>query len=142
MWQAVRVKHSRWPAFLLLGWLLCQLTVSWYWPDTLPGYVDATALLTVLLMAYRLFWLLAPPTGTLWLHSDGQARWQGDSIGWLPASTWCWAGFWLHWTDSQGQHRQSWLFSDALSDADKRLLARQLTHVLQPQHSGPPPTIL
>lgn len=142
MWQAVRVRHSRWPAWLLCCWLLSQLVACWYWPDHLPAYLDAIALLLLLLLAYHLFLLLAPPRGILWLHSDGQARWQGDTISWLPASTWCWAGFWLHWQDSQGQHRQGWVFIDALSDADKRLLARQLTQALQQQHCWQQPAIL
>lgn len=142
MWQAVRVKHSRWPAVLLLCGSSCQLIVCWYWPDTLPASADIGALLLALLMAYQLFLLLAQPVGTLWLHSDGQARWQGDTVHWLPASTWCWAGFWLHWQDSRGQARQRWVFIDALSDADKRTLARQLSQALQPPPLRQRPTVL
>ncbi len=143
MWQAVRVQQSRWPAVLLGCWLLCQLTVSWYWPDELPAYADTGALLLSLLMAYQLFVFLIQPTGTLWLHRDGQARWQGDWVCWLPSSTWCWAGFWLHYLDSQGQRQQRWLFIDALSDADRRALARQLTQALKsPQCTEQLPPIL
>ncbi len=141
MWQAVRVTPSRWPRLLLLCWLWCQLIVCWYWPDHLPAYANAAALLMVLLMAYQSFLVLVPPSGVLWLHRDGQARWQGDSVSWLPTTTWCWAGFWLRYLDSQGRPRQSWLFIDALSEQDKRRLARQLTQVLNPLQVRQPPPI-
>lgn len=131
MWQAVSLRRSRWPRLLLLLWFGCQLLVSWYWPTDWPAYLSIAAMLLLALSAYQVYLWLRQPIGTLWLHNGGLGRWQGETIRWLPQSSWCWAGFWLHWLDSQGNHRQAWWFADAFCEADKRRLARQLVEAVK-----------
>lgn len=38
----------------------------------------------------------------------------------------CWLGFWLHWRSPEGRLERRWLFQDALSPGDVRLLGRQI----------------
>ncbi len=89
-----------------------------------------------------LFYLLALPVpawqgsldmqGRLWLRQQGQPA---TEVQLLAHSRVSWLGFWLCWSDSQGRHQQRWLFSDALPDEDKRMVARMIRQLRwQQQH--------
>lgn len=132
---------SRWPALLLLLWLSCQLSVSWYWPASWPAGFSLLACIGQALLSYTLWLQCRQTPGWIVTTTDGRCqlghRWERHSSEyqsheqqmkgrWLADCRWCWAGFWLCWQDDQQQRHSRWLFADAFSDDARRALARQL----------------
>ncbi len=101
--------------------LLLPLAGNSYWP--------AALLLTLWFYLIIRAWQHPFSRAILHIDSAGAVRWQHAS---LPSGQLSHRGLintlllQLHWYDEKGRNHRLWLFSDQLSKADYRALARQL----------------